>query len=227
MSTSTTPSIIIRSYQSSDLSESQNLLLDGHKEYDNPMEYFTHAFETDMADIEKNYLQVPNGHWWVAVSTDDNRIVGQVAIQPLRLGDPMYYQLVPLEERDQICELRRMSVAPDAQRYNIGSRLLKTLLDFARQHGYRQVHLTTATSMSKACAFYEKHGFVKGDIYRFSFEDLNLLQHTQDKKHFTEILPKPFIFKPGDIIPAEDQERMKMPPTKSKYGYGQHFFLDL
>ncbi|CAF4858722.1 unnamed protein product, partial [Rotaria socialis] len=55
-----------------------------------------------MADIEKSYLQVPNAHWWVAVSTEDNRIVGQVALQPLHLGDPSYYKCLPLEERDQI-----------------------------------------------------------------------------------------------------------------------------
>ncbi|CAF5118489.1 unnamed protein product [Rotaria sp. Silwood1] len=180
-----------------------------------------------MADIEKNYLQVPNAHWWVAVSTDDNRIVGQVALQPLRLGNPFYYQQLPPEERDQICELRRMSVAPDAQKYGIGSRLLTTLLDFARQHGYRQVHLSTLTRMSKACSFYEKHGFVKGDIYRFSFDGSNLDQLMQHKEHIWEAFSTPLMFKSGDIIPKEDQERMKLPPTKSKYTYSQHFFLTL
>ncbi|CAF1143900.1 unnamed protein product [Rotaria sordida] len=227
MNTSVTPSIIIRSYQPSDLSACQALMLDGHKEYDNGMAYYMHVFQTDMADIEKNYLQVPNAHWWVAVSTDDNRIVGQVAVQPLRLGSPIYYETLPLEERDHICELRRMSVVPDVQRHGIGFRLLVTLLDFARQHGYRQVHLTTLASMSKACAFYQKHGFVQGEIHRVSNDESNLEKPTQHKEHVWKSLSNRFIFKPGDIIPEEDQQRMKLPPTQSKYEYLQHFFLTL
>ncbi|CAF1232211.1 unnamed protein product [Rotaria sordida] len=227
MNTSVTPSIIIRSYQSSDLSACQAMILDSNKEYDNDIAYYIHAFQTDMADIEKNYLQISNAHWWVAVSMDDNRIVGQVAVQPLHLGDPVYYQTLPLEERDQICELRRMTVVPDAQRRDIGSRLLVTLLNFARQHDYRKVHLTTSTNMSKACTFYQKHGFVKGEIHRFSLDGLNVEKPIQYKEHFWETLPKPFILKPQDIIPEEDQQRMKLPPTNSKYCYEQHFFLEL
>ncbi|CAF3256377.1 unnamed protein product [Rotaria socialis] len=223
----TTPSIIIRSYQADDLSACQALIIDANKDYENPIEYYNLAFQTDMADIEKSYLQVPNAHWWVAVSTEDNRIVGQVALQPLHLGDPSYYKCLPLEERDQICELRRMSVHPTVQRLGIGSRLLETLLSFAREHGYRQVHLTTLTNMSKACSYYEKLGFTKGDVYCYSLADITTLLTLKTKGHIGEILPTPIIFKSGDIIPAEDQERMKLPLTKVKYIYVQHFFLTL
>ncbi|CAF1349780.1 unnamed protein product [Rotaria sordida] len=174
MSTSDISSIIIRSYQPSDLSACKATILDGHREYDYDLRFFNQIFQADMADIEKNYLQVPNAYWWVAVSTDDNRIVGQVAVQPLRLGDPIYYERTPSEERDEICELRRMSVAPDSQKHGVGSRLLTTLLNFAREHGYRKVHLTTLTHMNKACAFYEKYGFVKGDIDRFPIDESNI-----------------------------------------------------
>src|ERR1700722_1934765 len=181
MSASPSSSIVIRTYQPSDLSACQTLFLDAHKEYGHPTKYYTRVFETDMADIEKNYLQVPNAHWWVAVSTDNNHIVGQVGVQPLRLGDRAYYQQVPVDERDQICELRRMAVAPNAQKCGIGFLLLSTVLDFARQHGYRQVHLTNLTSMDKACAFYENHGFVKGRIDRYSLEQIGPKQQEQEK----------------------------------------------
>ncbi|CAF2133025.1 unnamed protein product [Rotaria magnacalcarata] len=228
MSTSvTTPSIIIRSYQAADLSACQALIIDANKDYENPVEYYELAFQTDMADIEKSYLQVPNAHWWVAVSTEDKRIVGQVALQPLHLGDPLYYKCLPLEERDQICELRRMSVHSTVQRLGIGSRLLETLLSFAREHGYRQVHLTTLTNMSKACSYYEKLGFARGDVYRYSLADVSTSLISKTKEHIGTILPTPVIFKQGDIIPAEDQEHMKLPLTKAKYIYSQNFFLTL
>ncbi|CAF3707699.1 unnamed protein product [Rotaria sp. Silwood1] len=227
MNTSDISPIIIRSYQSSDLSACKATILDGHKGYGNDIRYFNQAFETDMADIESNYLQVPNAHWWVAVSTDDNRIVGQVAVQPLRLGDRIYYEQAPSKERDEICELRRMSVAPDSQRHGIGSRLLTILLDFAREHGYRKVHLTTLTSMNKACAFYEKHGFVKGDIVRISFDETTVEKVMQCKEHLLKIFSNAVIFKHGDAIPEEDQQRMKLPLSISKYAYVQHYFLAL
>ncbi|CAF3624184.1 unnamed protein product [Rotaria socialis] len=223
----TTPSIIIRSYQADDLSACQALIIDANKDYENPIEYYNLAFQTDMADIEKSYLQVPNAHWWVAVSTEDNRIVGQVALQPLHLGDPSYYNCSPLEERDQICELRRMTVHPTVQRLGIGSRLLETLLSFAREHGYRQVHLTTLTNMSKACSYYEKLGFTKGDVHWYPLTDMSTTRMLNSKDHIGEILPAPTIFKSGNSIPVEDQERMKLPPTKTKYIYVQHFFLTL
>jgi putative acetyltransferase len=223
MAASPSSSIVIRSYQPSDLSICQTLLLDAHKDYGHPAEYHTHAFETDMVDIEKNYLQVPNAHWWVAVSTDDNHIVGQVAVQPLRLGDRVYYRQASVDERDQICELRRMAVAPNAQKRGIGSLLLSTVLDFARQHGYRQVHLTNLTNMGKACAFYEKHGFVKGRIDRYSLEQIARKQQEQQKNVFADYMSTPVVFEVGAVIPDEDQHQMKLPVTQSKFVYAQHF----
>ena len=222
MSKSVVPSIIIRSYKPSDLSACKAMLLDSHKEYGDHTEYFEHAFLTDMADIEKNYLQVPSAHWWVAVSTEDDRIVGQVAVQPLRLGSPIYYEVVPAEERDQICELRRMSVISDAQKRGIGARLLTTLLDFARQHGYRQVHLTTLTNMRKACDFYERNGFVKGQTDRFFIDEAMLKGVKQDEVHRRKLS---VTFKPGDTVPEEDQRRMKLPVKSSEFFYVQHYFL--
>ena len=82
-----------------------------------------------MADIPKRYLGVPDGHWWVAVSTDDNRIVGHLAVLPLQVGDPSYYAQAAPEERDHICELLRMAIDPSVQRQGLGGRLLSTLID--------------------------------------------------------------------------------------------------
>src|SRR2546430_195944 len=129
---SPTSSIVIRSYQPSDLSACQEIFTAVHLSYNHPMFYINSTLQTDMADIEKNYLQIPNAHWWVAVSTDDNRVVGHVALSPLKLAETSYYHELPEEERDQICELRRMAVASDAQRQGVGNKLLSTLIDFAR-----------------------------------------------------------------------------------------------
>jgi GNAT superfamily N-acetyltransferase len=227
MTTDSTPSsILIRSYQPSDLSACQEIFTAGHRSYDNPMFYINSVLQTDMADIEKNYLQIPNGHWWVAVSTDDNRIVGHVAVLPLSIAEPSYYHELPEEERDQICDLRRMSVATDVQRAGVGRKLLSTLIDFAREKGYRQVHLTTLTSMDRACAFYERNGFIKGRIEKTSLNGV-LPEKYEDFEELLRTLPEPIIFEAGAIIPDEDLRLMRIPIVQSQCFYVQHYSLTL
>jgi len=216
---STLSSIVIRSYQPSDLSACQEIFSTVHRSYGNPMPFFDAILQTDMSDIEKNYLEIPNGHWWVAVSTDDNRVVGHIAVLPLHLGDPAYYRELPERERDQICELLRLAVVSDVQRKGVGSKLLSTLIAFAREKGYCQIHLTTLASMNLACAFYEKNGFIKGRIEKDSVDSV-LLDKCSDER-------KPVIFEANAIIPDEDLRLMKMSPSQSKLTYSRHYFLRL
>ena len=63
------------------------------------------------------------------MSTDYNRRLRQICIQSLRLGNPSSYVRASVDERDQICELRRMAVSADDQKRDIGFPLLSTLLD--------------------------------------------------------------------------------------------------
>jgi GNAT superfamily N-acetyltransferase len=221
---STSSSVVVRSYQPSDLSACHTIFTEAHRSYDTPMAYINFSLQKDMADIEKNYLQVPNGHWWVAVSSDDNRVLGHVAALPLHLADPSYYSQVPVEQRDHICELRRMAVASNAQRLGVGSKLVSTLIDFAREKGYRQIHLTTMTNRKKARAFYEKHGFVKGGIEKFSIEQF-VSESSENPEKLFDNTPKPIIFEVSTSIPDEDQRLMSMPVGQSKFFYVQHYSL--
>jgi len=227
MATKSAPSsVVIRSYQPSDQSVCQVIFTAAQlHEYNNSTSFVKYVLQTDMSDIEKNYLQIPNGHWWVAVSTVDNRIIGQVAVLPLHLGDPSYYYQLPEEERDQTCELLRMAIVSDAQRQGVGKKLVSTLINFAREKGYHQVHLTTLTNMNKACAFYEKNGFIKGHIDRFLLDSVP--EKVEDIRTYYSSRPKPVIFEMGAIISDEDQRLMKMSPVQSKFLYIQHFFLKL
>jgi GNAT superfamily N-acetyltransferase len=225
-SESKSSSIVIRSYQPSDLSACREIFTAVHLSYDQPMFYPNLILQTDMADIEKNYLQIPNGQWWVAVSTDDNRIVGHVAGLPLSIAEPSYYHELPEGERDQIYVLRRMAVATDVQRAGVGIKLLSTLIDFARDKGYRQIHLTTLTSMDKACAFYERNGFTKGRIEKTLFSGVSPEKLEDIQKLFLN-LPKPIIFEPDAIISDEDLRLMRMSPTQSKCIYVQHYSMML
>ncbi|CAF1263234.1 unnamed protein product [Adineta steineri] len=161
-----------------------------------------------MAHIEKNYMNSPGSHWWVAVLND--HIVGQVAIQPLRIGDPECYHETSPEERDDACELRHMVVAQNAQEYGVGSRLMLTFLTFAKEHRYHQVHLSTMTHMNTACQFYEKHDYQRGIIKRYPV-------HNVENKEWVR-------FESIETMPKEDQQWMKLPLTISPYRYRQHYW---
>ena len=219
-------SIVIRSFQPSDQAGCEALFKLVHSEYGNPTAYINYALHTDMADIPKRYLDVPDGHWWVAVSTDDNRIVGQLAVLPLKLGDPSHYAQAAPEERDHICELLRMAIDPSVQRQGLGSRLLSTLIDFVRERGYRQIHLTTLKSMKKACAFYGKQRFIKGRIARFPIEGMKAETEEEFKNLFSN-LPEPTVFESDADLSDEDLQLINMTPTESKYIYEQHYSLPL
>lgn len=219
-------SIVIRSFQPSDLTACQTIFTAGHLSYNSPMVYINEFLEADMADIEKSFLQIPNGHFWVAVSTDDNRVVGHVGILPLKLADPSCYYRFPDGERDEIGELVRMSVSFDVQRAGVGTKLLETLIGFAREKRYHQIHLTTLTNMDKACAFYEKNGFIKGqfEIYRL---EQNPPLSIEEMKTCLSNLPKPIFWEADAIISDEDRRLMKLPPIQSGCYYVQHYFLPL
>ncbi|MPZ40529.1 MAG: GNAT family N-acetyltransferase [Rhizobiales bacterium] len=53
-----------------------------------------------------------------------------------------------------------MSVARDARGRGIGTRLLRSLYDFAKEHGYRRLELEVFATNTAAIALYEREGFV-------------------------------------------------------------------
>ena len=214
--------IEIRSFQPSDLQECQNLFKRAHGEYGNSNIFMDYVLNSDMKDIETNYLNVTGGHWWVAVSTETNQIVGQIAILPLKIADKSYYDSVPVDQRDRICELIRMGVNKEVQRLGVGIRLLTTLMDFARKNGYDKIHLTTGWHMDKARNFYEKNKFISDCIDKYLF-DTDGKEGLTDQEKLASAFATRVRFNVGSIIPDEDQEKMKDHPEKSKYLYIQHY----
>lgn len=64
-----------------------------------------------------------------------------------------------VEEWNQAACLRSMAVAPAHRRQGIGTRLLETVVDWARQKKLRVALLDTPTKAYPAICFYQKHGF--------------------------------------------------------------------
>lgn len=81
------------------------------------------------------------------VVEEDGRIIGGAGIAQLEQGG------------EQVCELQKMYFSPDARGRGIGSKMMETCLERAREFGYGQCYLETMPYMEAAQKLYKRHGF--------------------------------------------------------------------
>lgn len=62
-----------------------------------------------------------------------------------------------------VCELRKMYFQPELRGTGMGSKLLRQILDAAREAGYRRCYLETIRAMEGARKLYQRHGFTALD----------------------------------------------------------------
>lgn len=101
--------------------------------------------QPDLQDIV-GYYQTGMGNFWVAVVNE--QVVGTIAL--LDIGHARG-------------ALRKMFVHADyrGREYGIGQALLNTLLNWARQHHYKEIFLGTTEKFLAAHRFYEKNHFAE------------------------------------------------------------------
>ena len=100
------------------------------------------GFSDELAALPGDYAP-PRGLILLAMA--DERALGCVALRPLDA---------------EICEMKRMFVAPEGRGRQLGRRLAEAVIDKARQFGYRQMRLDTLKSMTAARKLYRSLGFV-------------------------------------------------------------------
>ena len=102
----------------------------------------TDGSDSDLDDLVASYAEA-DGCFDVLVD-ETGAIVGSVG-------------LLPLSEHQ--LELRKMYLHRTARGQGHGRRLLEHALTWARQHGYRQLCLETASALTEAIALYRAYGF--------------------------------------------------------------------
>ena len=85
-------------------------------------------------------------------------LVGYDDERPVAIGG-----LRPLE--DDICEIKRMYVVPDARSRGIGRALLQALEDAAREIGYRRVRLDAGPAQTHSKTLFAATGYVEIEPY--------------------------------------------------------------
>jgi putative acetyltransferase len=94
-------------------------------------------FEQELADLPGRYA-APRGQILLAPGA------GVVALRPLS---------------DDICEMKRLYVRPQARGHGLGGRLARAIIAEGRDRGYRAMRLDTHESMVEAIALYRELGF--------------------------------------------------------------------
>ena len=103
------------------------------------------ADQPDLDDIN-NFYQSGHGNFWIALA--EGKVIGTIAL--LDIGNNQG-------------ALRKMFVASTyrGKHFNIGQKLLNSLLTWAKQKGFRQLFLGTTEKFLAAQRFYEKNGFIE------------------------------------------------------------------
>lgn len=105
--------------------------------------------QPDLFEIPAFYQQGA-GNFWLAFQDDE--LIGTIAIKDVG---------------DNVCALRKMFVkqAYRGKELSVASTLMRTLLDWAKEHGVREIYLGTVDVYHAAHRFYEKNGFVEVERY--------------------------------------------------------------
>ncbi|XP_072858271.1 putative N-acetyltransferase camello [Pogona vitticeps] len=106
--------------------------------------YIERCLREDLLDIQATYLGDKHSCFWVAEVEDC--VVATVGARPS-------------EEHPEELMLKRMSVRKDFRGLGIAKALCRTVISFAKEHGYKSVVLNTLMVQHEARAMYEGVGF--------------------------------------------------------------------
>jgi len=108
------------------------------------------SFDDELKNLPGNYAS-PSGRLYLLLH--DGRAAGCVALRKLE---------------ENICEMKRLYVRPEARGEHLGRRLAESILREAREAGYRRICLDTLPTMAEAQKLYASLGFVPTEPYIFN-----------------------------------------------------------
>ena len=103
-------------------------------------------FDEEVATLPGDYDPILIARW-------NGEVAGCIAMHPFGEG---------------ACEMKRLYVRPEYRGHGIARSLAETLIEIARERGFRAMRLDTLPMMKPAMALYESLGFVDVDAYRFN-----------------------------------------------------------
>lgn len=98
--------------------------------------------DSDIADIESAYIE--RGGVFEVIEDANGNILGTVGLYPI--------------DSERV-ELRKMYFAKDLRGKGFGKKTLQRMIEIAREKGYKQIYLETASVLKEAVGLYQSFGF--------------------------------------------------------------------
>ena len=113
-------------------------------------------YDDELNDLSHKY-GYPNGRIFLVKSGD--KILGCIGIK--------YFD-------ENVCEMKRLYVRPEARGLGLGEKLVKLSLDEAKKIGYKYMKLDTLPFLNSALNLYKKLGFYEIEKYNESPMDTSI-----------------------------------------------------
>ncbi|KAL9645966.1 hypothetical protein ABK040_001073 [Willaertia magna] len=120
--------------------------------------YIQKSIQSDLSNIVETYFTNDKSCFWIAKDKISQKLIGMVGLQYLQ----QHSQEKDNNENNNgylVGELRRMSVNLDERKRGIASKLLETLLEFAKEKGFKVIKLSCWVQQIPAINLYKKFGF--------------------------------------------------------------------
>lgn len=106
-------------------------------------------FTTELSNLPGKYGP-PSGVLLLARQRDTTKAIGCIGLRPLDT---------------EVCEIKRLYVAPQGRGSGLGMALVKQVIEEARRIGYKSMRLDTLGSMKEAQGLYKRLRFVEREAY--------------------------------------------------------------
>lgn len=134
--------ISVHSATNGDCEDIRNLVFAILREYG--LESAPEGIDKDLDDIEANYIN--RGGVFEILENSDGELVGTVG-------------LYPLDEKR--IELRKMYFVKEIRGQGLGKKILKRMIETAKEKGFDKIVLETASVLNEAIGLYKKFGFIE------------------------------------------------------------------
>ncbi|KAE8330798.1 acyl-CoA N-acyltransferase [Aspergillus sergii] len=116
------------------------------------------GFASELQSLPGQYA-APHGELLLAYSAEEGIPIGCVAVRPLKQRSGGKQGEV--QNHRGYCEMKRLYVSPEARGTGLGKALVNSIVDRAKDLGYKEMRLDTLPSMVGAIQLYKRVGFVE------------------------------------------------------------------
>ncbi|KAL9650154.1 hypothetical protein ABK040_011323 [Willaertia magna] len=102
-----------------------------------------------ISNINDTYFTNAKSCFWIVKNKESQELIGMVGLQYLSIQN----------SKENVGELRRMNVKESERKKGIASKLLETLIEFAKEKNYSKIKLSCWVQQLAAINLYKKFGF--------------------------------------------------------------------